>query len=264
MDLNTIFHGLKVQNRARPPQPSPNLDPDAVSEALAFAMNLPRCEALRDTTQVRGAVRLTQWSGLPSHHDPRKNWDVMKAVARIRAELPKDARVLDAGASGHSAIHNWLHLLGYTRLEACDLRASGTKWYDERGIRFTQQDLTKTDFEDQAFDAVTSISVVEHGVPLAEFFNEMQRVLRPGGLLIVSTDYWPEPIDCTGIYPYGEEMGEMMVFDQQSMRHLLGEAESAGFEPITPVDLTTHEKVVHWERVDRRYTFIYLAWRKAG
>ena len=39
------------------------------------------------------------------------------------------------------------------------------------------------------------MSVIEHGVPLKPYFEEMYRLLKPGGILITSTDYYPEPID---------------------------------------------------------------------
>lgn len=56
-------------------------------------------------------------------------------------------------------------------------------------------------FQDGAFDWVVSTSMVEHDPQFWRSFAEMQRVLRPGGLLVVTAPGfgWPrhdEPIDC--------------------------------------------------------------------
>ncbi len=53
-------------------------------------------------------------------------------------------------------------------------------------INFQIADVTDMFFENESFDAVTSFETVEHVDP-APYFKEMHRVLRPGGLLILST-----------------------------------------------------------------------------
>ncbi|NDV26671.1 bifunctional 2-polyprenyl-6-hydroxyphenol methylase/3-demethylubiquinol 3-O-methyltransferase UbiG [Desulfovibrio sp. JC010] len=63
-------------------------------------------------------------------------------------------------------------------------RASSGKYYDN--ITFQTGDATSLGFEDNCFDAVTSFETVEHVDP-APYFKEMRRVLKPGGLLILST-----------------------------------------------------------------------------
>ncbi|WP_319776812.1 methyltransferase domain-containing protein [Maridesulfovibrio sp.] len=63
-------------------------------------------------------------------------------------------------------------------------QASSGKYFDN--ITFQTGDATSLSFEDGAFDAVTSFETVEHVNP-APFFKEMQRILKPGGLLILST-----------------------------------------------------------------------------
>ncbi|SMF45013.1 class I SAM-dependent methyltransferase [Desulfovibrio gilichinskyi] len=53
-------------------------------------------------------------------------------------------------------------------------------------LTFQTADATNLEFADNTFDAVTSFETVEHVDP-APYFKEMHRVLRAGGLLILST-----------------------------------------------------------------------------
>jgi len=53
-------------------------------------------------------------------------------------------------------------------------------------VEFSVQDVTATDFSDASFDAVLSMETVEH-VDDDAYIREIARVLRPGGLFILST-----------------------------------------------------------------------------
>ena len=48
-------------------------------------------------------------------------------------------------------------------------------------IRYIPGDLTHTPFPDGYFDAIACLSVIEHGVPLQNYFREMYRLLKPNG-----------------------------------------------------------------------------------
>lgn len=58
-------------------------------------------------------------------------------------------------------------------------------------VHLTTQDLTALKFEDNMFDLVTNISVLEHldRVSASNAISEMLRVLRPGGMLILTVDF---------------------------------------------------------------------------
>jgi SAM-dependent methyltransferase len=229
---------------------------------LEFMERIQSCAALQSRAESDAASRIVAWLGLPSHHDPQKNWDTLKCLHYILALNDPAAPVLDAGASGKSKILQWLSLLGYPQLYACDIREKSVDAYAKRNVQFSVQDLTRTNYPDAFFQAITSISVIEHGVPLDRYVREMARVLRPGGLLLTSTDYWSEPVDCRGIYPYGEEMGEMKVFQRGEIEDFCALAEKSGFALCRPLDLDTRERVIRWDRVDREYTFAFVALRK--
>ena len=224
--------------------------------------NIGGCCALQTAAESKAATENVKQFHLPSHHDPNKNWDTLKSLYYILEMNNALAPVFDAGASSDSIILKWLSMLGYSELYACDIRSRNAQTYKERGIKFSIQDFTRTNYPDNFFQAITAISVIEHGVPLNDFIAEMSRILCPGGVLLVSTDYWSEPVDCSGIYPYGKEMGEMKVFQVHEIETFCKMAREKELFLCSPLNLDTNEKVVRWERVDREYTFAFLAFRK--
>jgi len=55
-----------------------------------------------------------------------------------------------------------------------------------KNLTFFRQDVTKTTFEDHAFDVVVSMETIEH-VPEEPYFNEIKRILKRNGIFILST-----------------------------------------------------------------------------
>ena len=79
---------------------------------------------------------------------------------------------------------------------------------------------------------------------------------------MTSTDYWSDYVDCRGIYPYGAECGEMHVFQRHELEAFCRMAREYGMVLCSPLDLDTKERAVRWERVNREYTFAFIALRK--
>src|SRR5207253_2093385 len=102
-----------------------------------------------------------------------------------------EAAVLDAGAARYSSVLPWLRLYGLTDLTGNNLEFGADVRRD--GVLFRYGDITGTDYPAGRFDAVTCMSVIEHGVPLGPFLAESARILKPGGLLVISTDYDQDP-----------------------------------------------------------------------
>jgi SAM-dependent methyltransferase len=109
-----------------------------------------------------------------------------------RAGVSVAGRVLDAGCGGGGTA---LSLAEETRFAVgLDLAArfagSGTRLAAERGIRnagFVQADGSRLPFRDGVFDLVFSHSVIEHVASAEAYLAECRRVLRPSGLLYLST-----------------------------------------------------------------------------
>jgi SAM-dependent methyltransferase len=245
------------------PAPLENSDQTLLTTFLAAVDSIGHCCALQSKEESDVYSRLVECFNLPSHHDPQKNWDNLKSLYYLNCIADKNEPVLDAGSSSDSLILKWLALLGFNNLFACDIRAGSSTNYRGSKIKFSTQDLTCTDYPDEFFRAVACISVIEHGVDIDLFLEEMSRILAPSGFLLLSTDYWSEPVDCKGIFPYGPEMGQMRIFTPDDIEIIFRKADKNGLKLCSRLDLTTSERAVRWERTDRDYTFFFMALAKA-
>lgn len=196
---------------------------------------------------------------VPLHRGPEKNWDHLAAVNTILANTNRSARILDAGAEIYSNVLPALFLYGYRELYGINLSFTDPT---RRGpIRYIPGDLTRTPFPDEDFDAITCLSVIEHGVPLPDYFREMYRLLKPNGLLITSTDYYPTPIDTRGKVAHGTPI---KIFSKPEIQASLELARSVGFQATGDVDLECDEKPIRWEPFGLEYSFVLFTLRKPG
>ena len=158
----------------------------------------------------------------------------------------------------------WLRLYGFGAA-AGSLIGINLEFGDQvtrDGVVFRYGDVTDTGLPSGHLDAITCMSVIEHGVPLEGFLAESARLLRPGGILCVSTDYDQDPPDTTGKVIYGSQV---RIFSPQEIRDLVETADRHGLELVGTLDdatLSHTERPVHWSRVDLDYTFILLTFRK--
>jgi ubiquinone/menaquinone biosynthesis C-methylase UbiE len=211
--------------------------------------------------------------GLQSHHDEQKNWDTLRCLKSIERYFAQDLRrgtksirVLDAGSGSKPWILQWLAERNRNlRLFACDRTPMSINRKVFRDVDFSVQEMSATSYRDSYFDAVTCISAIEHGVNTHAFFQEMARVTKVGGLLLVSTDYWPTPLNTDTLFPYGEQYGPMRVFTRAQVAAMVRDAENSGFKLLGSIKRATRagKKVVLWKRMDVRYTFTFLSFRKS-
>ncbi|KMQ50161.1 type 11 methyltransferase [Chitinispirillum alkaliphilum] len=188
---------------------------------------------------------------LPSHPSPQKNWDSLISLGEIinHVSSPK-AKILDAGATMDSVILPWLYIYGYRNLTGLNLSFNRTIF---RGsICYEHGDMTNTRFKDNFFDAVSCLSVVEHGVNLTMFFREMNRIIKPGGILVLSTDYWPSPIETGHIRAFDTDF---KVFNKKTLEEMFKIAATNGFSLHGETDTNCKDKAVAWDEHNIEYTF---------
>jgi SAM-dependent methyltransferase len=212
------------------------------------------CTTLKSTEQWQRSLAAMRRLGLPAHNDGPKNWDTEIITA---AMLSTDGPILDAGAETYSMVLAALYLYGRRDLTGINLVFD--KPFRRGPIRFEPGDITRTRFADETFAGIACQSVVEHGVDLRAYFTEMARILRPGGVLSTSTDYFPEPVDTAGKIAYGVPV---KIFTRQDILDALDFAASVGLTPTHEVDLDCTQRPVHWKRMDLRYTFTCITLRK--
>lgn len=223
---------------------------------------------LQNWTEVGESWLALCRAGLPLHETPQKNWD--HALLRGLTEgMPRSVRVLDLGCGGGFTL-GFLDALGFRELWGIDLnietRLRLKTW--ARRVRRRQwrapwkvlrRDITRTGLPDRSADLAVSVSVIEHGVPRQAFLAECARVVRPGGLVFVTTDYWESfPAEL----PRGTAFGFAWdPFSRRDLEGLLEQASAAGLDLVEPGPIPScGAATVHWQNAD--YTFAAVAWRR--
>lgn len=77
------------------------------------------------------------------------------------------------------------------RFVTVDKHAPASELLRQEGVEFRQAVVPPLAFPDASFDCVISFQVIEHISRDAEFVREICRVLRPGGLFVVTTPNAP-------------------------------------------------------------------------
>jgi len=104
-------------------------------------------------------------------------------IALRLADAERPGRALDLGA-GQGAISHALRLRGHDVM-AADINGSQFK---AAGVPFAKLDLNRPlPLPDGDFDLVMAVEVLEHLESPRAFLREIYRLLRPGGLAVVTT-----------------------------------------------------------------------------
>ncbi len=106
-------------------------------------------------------------------------------LAKARLAAPeRSASIVDIGC-GTGALLAQLRSHGYTDLSGVDISPPA----DLEGIGFHSLDLDnlRLPFADQSVDLALAVEVIEHLENPGSFFAELRRVLRPSGMLLMTT-----------------------------------------------------------------------------
>jgi SAM-dependent methyltransferase len=257
---------VRDEPRRLVPRRIPELPAHCDRGAYSWALSQTN-RPLRSQEQIEVAVAHLKNQGLPFHHDPGfpwpydnpKNWDNLIAVMHATATTAKTDLILDAGGTRDSAFLRGLHHLGYRRL--VNFNNDPTQWLPDWSdrIAYLKADITNLNFvPDRRYDFVACLSVIEHGVDVRVFLREMARVIKPGGYLFVSFDYWEDPIDCGDRIAFG---APVRIFSAGDVADMLFYAGDQGLIPTSAVEYDCHQKVVNW--LGLGFTFMNVLLRKS-
>lgn len=212
---------------------------------------------LQTKKSVDESVRLLDTLGLPHHCDRPKNWDNLIALAYAAMHVEVDGLILDAGAGDGSAFLPGLRRLGFRNLVGCNLDIRGQAYVD--GIAYEYGNIESLRFAANSLSFIGCFSVIEHGVDIGKFLAESARVLKPGGCLFISTDYWSMPVDTGNQMAFG---APVRVFDANDICHMINIAAPLDLRLTWGglPDLSCNERVIEW--LGMRYTFLNLLFWK--
>jgi ubiquinone/menaquinone biosynthesis C-methylase UbiE len=175
-------------------------------------------------------------------------------IVRFLEEGRVKGRVLDAGCgdgcvSLKLAEKGWqVYALDYS-LEFLDILKERLKKHNLSGkVEIVHSDLGSLDFSDSFFDAVVCGEVLEHMPDDRRIISSFNRILRPGGVCVVSV-----PVLNKGWDPSDKFFGHERLYDIKSLKRL---AEESGF---------SLEKYLCWgfPLMKIYYRLIYLNWFKS-
>ena len=134
-----------------------------------------------------------------------------------------------------------LHELGYSRLSGIDLNPDLVKMPFADAIDYRVGNFHHTGFLDASFDAITAVSVIEHGFDGPRLLAEISRLLKPGGVLLASVDYWQSKVDTTGLMTFGLTWD---IFSEMDLRRFIKDAEDYGLQALGSMDFASVERTI--------------------
>lgn len=210
--------------------------------------------ALRTAADVESARDIAFARLWPLHPTKYKAWDNALATGHALAAAP--GLILDAGAETDSPFLRALQIEG--RCELLGLNTGFARHEFRDGIEYRRADICATGLPDASVAFIGCLSVIEHMPDVRPFLAEAARVLRPGGRLFISTDYWPTPVDCGDRVAFGQPV---RIMEPEDMRDLVHEAALLGLRAEGDIDLTAADPVVQWDGMS--YTFANLLLARA-
>lgn len=115
----------------------------------------------------------------------KRSKSFLDQIAKLLGQPPEQIRLLDVGCSS-GAFLNTAVKLGF-RAEGVEPAPKAAATAQAAGLKVHQGLLQEAGYADGQFDAITLFEVIEHLQQPLELLHECQRILRPGGILLIGT-----------------------------------------------------------------------------
>ena len=212
------------------------------------------CSFLKTKEEVEASTAFLHQNGYTSHVLSCKDWDLAHIIGAVG-----DGNFLDMGSSESYILKNLVLKRTSGEKYGIDLRAPDVPL---RGVRYLIGDLMDVPIESGFFQNITCLSVIEHQVDPVSFAQEAARLLKPGGRLFVTFDYWEPAVRPRGLL-YGLTWQPL---DKAALMQFIHECERAGLHLVEDMDWTLGEQVIRegYYSPERniRYTFGLVTFEK--
>ena len=171
-----------------------------------------------------------KYCGVNCYEVSLREWEYCGAVlwCGILQDTRPMVEVVDVGCGG-SLLSEFLAKLGYN-VAACDTAgaAAGMQRDKAHNVSIERADMCMTalKYESNSFDYVFCISAIEHvnagrfAIPGMAFdegdglaLKELERILKPGGILILTTDISYKYVPPPGLWPTGSHR----IYDEETL-----------------------------------------------
>jgi ubiquinone/menaquinone biosynthesis C-methylase UbiE len=118
-------------------------------------------------------------------------WKALDDVISHALPLGVAKKVLDYGGGSGLHVALWERVFPKAELHFCDISSVARERFHEKYPHYSNQyfmiDNNRAQCEDEAYDVVVSIEVMEHVENLQLYIRDIYRVLKPGGVFIWTT-----------------------------------------------------------------------------
>lgn len=213
-------------------------------------MDMPKLNCFLQTrAEIDNCTQFLKVNNLVEHALGCKNWDLAKIVPYLG-----NGNILDMGCIGSHILDNVarLNLTGLRygvdlMFKPEDIDDSAGSWNNAStpkvpGCKFFQSDLMKTPFDNDTFQCITCLSVIEHGVDFDLLASECSRLLSHGGKLFITYDYWDPKVDTKEMKLYDLRWN---ILDKNAVLSLVNACSKNGLHLSEPIDWATQDQVIN-------------------